>query len=303
MNMDPQAVALAVIAKLCPRAKPAYVEAFRAGREHLVAAGVTTPLRLAHLLAQMFHETGALTVTEENMNYRAERIRQVWPTRPEAAKYAGDPRQLGNSVYGARMGNQDDGTDDDDGYRYRGRGFLQTTGKAAYRKYGKRCGVDFVGNPDLILSAEHALKPALAEWVDAKCNAYADADDILRVSRAINVGNANSSVTPVGMDDRRMWLGKVKPLVAALAREHQLADVPKPVAEQKVNHPVAIPVPTDKQDNKTILKILGAVLALLFGGSAASGSVPWGALIIGAALLAGAGVAAFLFLKHNGILK
>jgi hypothetical protein len=94
--------AVDVVKKLCPRANSAYIAAFEAGDGQLADAGITTPTRLAHFLAQVMHETGGLTVLRENMNYTASRIRQVWPSRPNAVQYAGNPEGLANSVYGGK---------------------------------------------------------------------------------------------------------------------------------------------------------------------------------------------------------
>ncbi|HEY2685792.1 MAG TPA: hypothetical protein VGI93_19940 [Steroidobacteraceae bacterium] len=73
---------------------------------------------------------------------------------------------------------------------------------------GQKCGVDFEGHPELVLSAEHALKPALAEWTEGNLNAAADRDDIVTITKRIN-GGTN------GLDDRRAWFRKIKPLLAA----------------------------------------------------------------------------------------
>ena len=111
--------AVDVVKKLCPRANAAYIAAFEAGDGQMSDAGITTPTRLAHFLAQVMHETGGLTVLRENMNYTASRVRQVWPSRPNAVQFAGDPEGLANSVYGGRMGNTSpgDGPQKRDGLR------------------------------------------------------------------------------------------------------------------------------------------------------------------------------------------
>lgn len=225
---DPACAALAAVNKFCPRAKQAYIDAFASGGDQLCQAGITTRIRLAHFLAQVFHETGALTVTSENMNYRAPRIREVWPSRPEAVKFAGDPEGMANSVYANRMGNGPPSSGD--GFRYRGRGILQTTGREAYRKYGQRCGVDFEGNPDLILSAEHALKPALAEWADGKCNALADNGDLISITKRINGGT-------IGLSDRRAWLDKLEPFIVGW--DGSPVKKPLPPAAKEIAPPVA----------------------------------------------------------------
>jgi putative chitinase len=97
-----------------------------------------------------------------------------------------------------------------DGWRYRGRGVLQTTGRESYRKFGRKCGVDFEGDPDLVLAPEHALKPALAEWRDKHLNVAADHNDIEIVTKGINGGL-------VGLPERRAWLARIFPFVSEAA--------------------------------------------------------------------------------------
>ena len=184
-----------------------YIAAFENGDALLFAHGITTPDRLAHFLAQILHESGALEIDWENMNYRAERLLQVFGvgrhsaaiTPGEAQALAHKPSDIAERVYGLgnprkapALGNTRPG----DGFRYRGGGLMQTTGRDNYRRMGQKCGVDFEGQPDLVLAAEHALKPALGEWTEAKLNAFADCNDILSISRAINFGNPRVPRTP-----------------------------------------------------------------------------------------------------------
>lgn len=103
---------------------------------------------LAYILATGFGEA-KLTPARENMNYSAKRIRQVWPSRPEAVQFAGKPRELANSVYGGRLGNK---VGSDDGWNYRGGGIDQLTGRDNYRKVG------IENNPERILDAGFAVR-------------------------------------------------------------------------------------------------------------------------------------------------
>ena len=80
--------------------------------------------------------------------------------------------------------------------------------------------VDFFSHPELVITAEHALKPALFEWTDTGCNTFADADNLLKISRAINLGNPNSTSTPNGMDARKAFLRK--------AERHWVSDAKRP---------------------------------------------------------------------------
>lgn len=206
-----------VVARLARSAKPDYREAFANGDRILSQHGITTPLRVAHFLAQVFHETGGLTVAEENMSYRAERIVEVFgPGRhsaaigfAEAQTLERKPEALAERVYGLgnpRKAKELGNTSSGDGFRYRGRGVLQTTGRTNYKRLGERAGVDFEGGPELVLSARHALVPALLEWSEGSLNTAADRNDITTITRRINGGL-------IGFADRKAWFQKVWPLV------------------------------------------------------------------------------------------
>lgn len=209
--------AVDVVRRVARKARPEYIEAFENGDALLSKAGINTPLRLSHFLAQVMHESGGLTVQRENMNYRAQRINEIFGegvhsaaiTPSEAEHLAGKPSALAERVYG--VGNQKKAREFDnrspgDGYKYRGGGILQTTGKKNYRRMGELCGVDFEGSPELIHSPEHALKPALAEWTECRLNALADKSDLRQITRKIN-GGYN------GLADREAWFKKIRPLI------------------------------------------------------------------------------------------
>lgn len=188
-----------LIRSVAPRAHFVYREAFARAVE-LPA----TPLRLAHFLAQCCHETGGLTILRESLNYTsAERLVAVWPSRfpttAAAAPYVRNPEGLANRVYAGRMGNTQPG----DGWRFIGRGLLQITGRDAYREIGERIGVNLEANPELACLESHALSVALAVWQWKGCDIHADADDIAKVTRAINGGQ-------IGLRDRKEWLLKTK---------------------------------------------------------------------------------------------
>jgi putative chitinase len=199
----------ALLQAIAPRARASYREAFQ--REDVLRASglLERPLRLAHFLSQVCHETAGLTVLVEHLTYTADRLTVVWPSRfptpAAAAPFAGDPRALANKVYGARMGN----VGPDDGWRYIGRGLLQLTGRTNYARVGRALGLDLETSPYLAASAEHALAIAVEIWRAAGCMAHADADDVVQVTRAINGGT-------VGLADRRAWLAKTKALVLHL---------------------------------------------------------------------------------------
>lgn len=190
--------------RIAPRARECYREAF-GHLDVLAAAGLLDrPLRLAHFLAQVCHETGGLLILVENLHYLSpERLMAVWPTRfrtrAAALPYVGKPEALANKVYGGRMGNVQSG----DGWRFIGRGLCQITGRENYTRIGAALGLDLVGQPYLAVSPEHALTIAVEEWRTSGCTVHADADDIVKVTRAINGGL-------IGLSDRRVWLAKTK---------------------------------------------------------------------------------------------
>lgn len=211
--------AIDVVRRVAPRAHPSYLAALEAGDAAMTAAGLTTGLRLAHFLAQVLHESGGLTVTYEDMRYRAPRILEIFGvgrhsaavTPTQAKALAGQPEALAERVYGLgnpakarELGNTQPG----DGFRYRGGGLLQTTGREAYRRLGEECGLgDFYERqPDMVLDARYALAPALAEWRDGGCNAMADRNDIRAITRKIN-GGYN------GLADRVAWFDRIWPLL------------------------------------------------------------------------------------------
>ena len=232
--------AVKIVRAIFPKAKPEYIAAFDAGDAQLAAAGITTPLRLAHLLAQCGAESGGLTLTRESLNYTTEpRLQKIFSnmrlSKPLMSGEVGillrQEKDLGERFYGisfasdlyrkkdlngginpgnARkaksLGNERPG----DGFLFRGNGLLQTTGGKAHKEAGEKVGVDFFNHPELVTAAAHALKPVLFEWTESKCNKFADVDDLLSVSRAINIGNPKSKGTPNGMDDRASFLRRAK---------------------------------------------------------------------------------------------
>ena len=159
--------------------------------------------RLHFFLAQIGHESGGLKIRSENMNYSAARLMAVWPSRfPDMAStagFAGSPEALANKFYGGRMGNDANG----DGWKYRGRGFIQITGKDGYRNVGERAGIDLVGDPDLALDPKNCLRIACAFWDWKRINPLCDRGDFTAVTKRINGGT-------VGMKDRFEWLTRVQ---------------------------------------------------------------------------------------------
>ena len=206
-----------VFVALAPGARTNYLAAFRNAETTLGKHQITTPLRLSHFLAQMLHETGGGNILIENLNYlSADRLLLIFGVGHHSAAIRTDevsgllnnPERLAERVYGLgnpskarELGNLRHG----DGYKYRGRGPLQTTGGINYQRAGNRAGVDFYAHPDLILEPDHVLSPALNDWTDHGLNAPADRNDLRAITKAIN-GGYN------GLADRQTWFDKVWPL-------------------------------------------------------------------------------------------
>lgn len=204
-------ITLVQLQALYPRARPDHLSTFAGAATALFGEfGLSqTRNRLHFFLAQIGHESGGLSIIEENMNYRAERLMQVWPGRfptlASAQPFAGNPEKLANNVYADRMGNGPAASGD--GFRYRGRGYLQITGKEGYREVGARAGIDLVASPERAFAAADALRVACAFWRWKDLNTLCDTGDFAKVTRRINGGT-------IGMPDRLAWLDKVRRTLA-----------------------------------------------------------------------------------------
>jgi putative chitinase len=193
--------------KLFPGAKEATVKAFAAKSKALFKEfGISDKtIRKEYFLAQIAHETGGLTRSIENLSYSAQRLTEIWPTRfptlASAQPYANSPEKLANKVYADRMGNGP--PESGDGYRYRGRGYIQITGKDGYRQTGLRAGLDLVSSPERAVATEDALRVACAFWKWKDLNPLCDKRAFEEVTRRINGGL-------IGLDDRLEWLKKVR---------------------------------------------------------------------------------------------
>lgn len=172
--------------------------------------GITdTPERLAEFLAQTAHETGGYRRFEENMHYSAKRITQVWPARfptlASAQPYAWDPSDpdaedvaLANRVYGGRMGNELDGTNDNDGWDRRGSGMLQHTGEAEYRALKERLGYEC----DDVRDPVKSVRAAADYWQRRRVNDFIDRNDFTGARKAVNGGTLG--LGEIASDRRRL---------------------------------------------------------------------------------------------------
>jgi putative chitinase len=161
---------------------------------------INTPLRLAHFLAQCGHESGGFRATQENLNYSAKGLagifKKYFPTEASAAPYARNPQKIASKVYGGRMGNGPESTGE--GYKFRGRGYIQLTGKENYTAFGKSIGEDIVANPDKVAS-QYALLSAA--WFFSKNGLHKMADEgasdtvVTKITKRVNGGT-------IGLPDR-----------------------------------------------------------------------------------------------------
>lgn len=151
---------------------------------------VNTKARMAAFLAQTGHESGGYRTIEENLNYSADSLERVFgkyfSAEVPAAGYHRLPEKIASRVYGARMGNGDEASGE--GWKYRGRGIIQITGKNNYRDCGAALELDLVDNPDRLLQPRYAMQSAFWFWDVRKLNGYADAGDFEKITRRINGG-------------------------------------------------------------------------------------------------------------------
>ena len=153
---------------------------------------ITNPLRLAHFLSQCSHESGGFKVFQENLNYSADGLKKIFPKYFPgnlSESYAKNPEKIASKVYGGRMGNGLESTKE--GYKFRGRGALQTTGKENYKKLGDFLGVDLISNPDLV-ATKYQLASAAFFFESNKlwsiCDKGADEATVKSVTKRVNGG-------------------------------------------------------------------------------------------------------------------
>lgn len=168
-------------------------------------------VRLAHFFAQILHESGCMRFDMENLNYSSDALRRVFakyfPTKELADAYARQPEKIANRVYAKRMGN---GTEESgDGWRYRGRGLIQLTGRTNYSAFAEWVGdARIMDEPDRVAS-EYAVHSAVFYWDRNKLNQVADRDDVVALTKRVN-GGLN------GLAHRRELLNKANGLLAML---------------------------------------------------------------------------------------
>jgi putative chitinase len=162
--------------------------------------GINTPLRLAHFLAQCGHESAGFKAVQENLNYSAKGLngifKKYFPTEASAAAYARNPQKIASKVYGGRMGNGPEPTGE--GFKFRGRGYIQLTGKDNYRAFGNSINEDMTVNPDKVATHYPLLSAA---WFFSKNGLHRLADQgatdavVTQITRRVNGGT-------IGLADR-----------------------------------------------------------------------------------------------------
>jgi putative chitinase len=173
---------------------------------------LNTPLRLAHFLAQAGHESGGFKALNENLNYGAKGLRGIFgkyfPTDAKALEYERKPEKIANLVYGGRMGNGPEASGE--GYKFRGRGYIQLTGKDNYVAFGKAINEDLTANPDLV-ATKYPL--ASAAWFFHKNGLHKIADEganeatVTKVTKRVNGGT-------IGLADRLKHFNEYYKLLA-----------------------------------------------------------------------------------------
>jgi putative chitinase len=160
---------------------------------------ITNPLRLAHFLAQCGHESAGFKAIQENLNYSADGLKKIFPKYFPgnlSEGYARNPEKIASKVYGGRMGNGDETTKE--GFKFRGRGYIQLTGKDNYTRFGKFIGEDTVANPDLV-ATKYPLASAAFFFDSNKlwdiCDKGADDATVTAVTKRVNGGT-------IGLPDR-----------------------------------------------------------------------------------------------------
>ena len=161
---------------------------------------INTPLRLAHFLAQCGHESGGFRVVNENLNYSAKGLmgifKKYFPSQALAEAYQRKPEKIANKVYASRMGNGDEASGE--GFKFRGRGYIQLTGKSNYTSFAKSIGEDVVASPNLV-ATKYPL--ASAAWFFNKNGLHKLADGgatdavVTQITKRVNGGT-------IGLADR-----------------------------------------------------------------------------------------------------
>jgi putative chitinase len=253
-----------LIRRMSPNAKPEIVAAIVDHIDQLTYYHLDTKLRSGHLFAHMSVETQGFTRLEENLNYTAERLVEVWPSHfgsvAAAESFAHNPKALAIKVYGARMGNV---PGSEDGWTFRGQGGLDTTGRANVARLAMRLSISAEQAASWLIDPSHMFECACATFVLLDAEIAADHNDIEASTRAIN-GGLN------GLKDREEALKKfndaydecldhVSRVVATIATEASIVILP--TAAPTAAAPVLIPLAAPKRNSNVapFVRVIGAI--------------------------------------------
>ncbi|CAK8711097.1 Glycoside hydrolase [Candidatus Electrothrix laxa] len=195
------------IQEILPSAKKENIKKFTQALDtELLRFKINTPLRVAQFIAQVAVESASFNLTEEDLNYSADRLRKIFskyfPTKTLAEQYAHKPEKIANRVYANRIGNGDEKSGD--GWRYRGRGLIQLTGKENYIACGKAIEQPLQMKPDIVSTDPYiAVMTCCWYWNSKDLNRYADQDNVKTITKKINGGYH-------GLDQRKAFLNKAK---------------------------------------------------------------------------------------------
>jgi len=228
--------------------------------EVLPKYGINTPRRVAHFISQCAHESNNFRSLEENLNYSADALARVFPRyfgagKRDAAAYSRNPEKIANYVYmdefrTAKMGNVNPG----DGWRFRGRGLKQLTGRDNYTRFGKFVGMTAEQAADYVATEKGAIESAAWFWDTNKLNTIADTDDVVLMTRRINGGN-------IGLEDRQQRYNRALPLLEGKTP----TPVAAPAAPAGVNMNETVRVGSKGETVKAVQAKLGLTADGAFG--------------------------------------
>lgn len=184
------------LAQIIPNAAYGVDVWFNELNEMLPVFEITSVGRVAAFVAQTAHESGGYRALTENLNYAGDRLASIWPKHfsdVDVAEYHRNPEKIANRAYRNRMGNGDETSGD--GYRYRGRGLIQLTGKDNYSRFAEYAGISAEQAADYLETPRGAVHSACWFWYANDLNTYADAGDFTGMTKRINGGT-------IGLDDR-----------------------------------------------------------------------------------------------------
>lgn len=183
--------------------------------------GINTVQRQAAFIGQCGHESGNFRTLQENLNYKTTALRALFGKhritdeqcealgRNDAISQKADQNAIADVIYGGDFGRKNLGnTEEGDGSKFKGRGFIQLTGRALYTKAGEALGEDFANNPDLVSTPRYAMLTAGWFWSTKGCNELADSGDWAALTKRINGGT-------IGLEDRIKHINEAVAVLSA----------------------------------------------------------------------------------------